>query len=225
VLSAGGLLAYGLTITFAAFDWLMSLEPHWFSTIYGVLIMGGQALSAMAFAIVVLAWLVRRTPFNELITANHFHDLGNLMMGFTMLWAYFAFSQYLIVWAANIPEETEWYLHRTAHGWQYIALMLVVFHFAVPFLVLLSRAIKRNATTVARVAAGILVMRFFDLYWLSAPAFAHGGEPHAHWLDAAVPVSVALVWLSYFVYQLRGRALLPLYDPEFREALKHVRTA
>ena len=173
----------------------------------------------------VLAWLVRRAPFNELITANHFHDLGNLMMGFTMLWAYFAFSQYLIVWAANIPEETEWYLHRTAHGWQYIALMLVVFHFAVPFLVLLSRAIKRNAETVARVAAGILVMRFFDLYWLSAPAFAHGGEPHVHWLDAAVPVSVAFVWLSYFVYQLRGRALLPLYDPEFREALKHVRTA
>ena len=225
LLSAGGLLAYGLTITFASFDWLMSLEPHWYSTMYGVLVMGGQALSAMAFSIVVLAWLVRRAPFNELITANHFHDLGNLMMGFTMLWAYFAFSQYLIVWAANIPEETEWYLHRTAHGWQYIALMLVVFHFAVPFLVLLSRAIKRNAETVARVAAGILVMRFFDLYWLSAPAFAHGGEPHVHWLDAAVPVSVAFVWLSYFVYQLRGRALLPLYDPEFREALKHVRTA
>ena len=123
VLSAGGLLAYGLTITFASFDWLMSLEPHWFSTIYGVLVMGGQALSAMAFAIVVLAWLVRRAPFNELITANHFHDLGNLMMGFTMLWTYFGFSQYLIIWAANIPEETEWYLHRTGHGWQYMALV------------------------------------------------------------------------------------------------------
>ena len=134
VLSAGGLLAYGLTITFAAFDWLMSLEPHWFSTIYGVLVMGGQALSAIAFSIVVLAWLVRRAPFNELITANHFHDLGNLMMGFTMLWTYFGFSQYLIIWAANIPEETEWYLHRIGHGWQYIALAARRFSFrrAVP---------------------------------------------------------------------------------------------
>ena len=225
LISAGGLLAYGLTITFAAFDWLMSLEPHWFSTMYGVLVMGGQALSAMAFSIVILAWLVRRPPFNELITASHFHDLGNLMMGFTMLWTYFAFSQYLIIWAANIPEETEWYLHRTAHGWQYIALMLVVFHFAVPFLVLLHRAIKRNAAMVSKVAALIVVMRFVDLYWLSAPAFAHGGEPHIHWLDLALPISLGFVWLGYFVYQLRGRALLPLHDPEFREALKHVRTA
>ena len=225
LLSAGGLLAYGLTITFAAFDWLMSLEPHWFSTMYGVLVMGGQALSAMAFAIVVLAWLVRRRPFSELITATHFHDLGNLLMGFTMLWTYFAFSQYLIIWAANIPEETEWYLHRTGHGWQYIALMLVVFHFAVPFLVLLHRAIKRNAAMVAKVAALIIVMRFVDWYWLSAPAFAHGGEPHVHWLDLGLPISLGLIWLAYFISQLRGRALLPLHDPEFREALKHVRTA
>jgi hypothetical protein len=225
MLSAGGLLGYGLTITFASFDWLMSLEPHWYSTIYGVLIMGGQALSAMAFSIVVLAWLARRAPFNELITANHFHDLGNLMMGFTMLWTYFGFSQYLIIWAANIPEETEWYLHRTGHGWQYMALVLVVFHFAVPFMVLLHRAIKRNAAMVSKVAMLILVMRFVDLYWLSAPAFAHGGEPHLHWLDIALPISLAAIWLGYFVYQLRGRALLPLYDPEFREALKHVRIA
>jgi hypothetical protein len=225
LLSAGGLLAYGLTITFAAFDWLMSLEPHWFSTIYGVLVMGGHALAAMAFSIVVLAWLVRRRPFNELITADHFHDLGNLMMGFTMLWAYFAFSQYLIIWSANIPEETEWYLHRTGYGWHYIALMLVLFHFAVPFFILLHRAIKRNAALVSKVAALVLVMRLVDVYWLSAPAFAHGGEPHVHWLDIALPISFALVWLTYFVYQLRGRALLPLHDPEFREALKHVRIA
>ena len=225
MLSAGGLLAYGLTITFASFDWLMSLEPHWFSTMYGVLVMGGQALAAIAFAIAVLAWLVRRTPFDALITANHFHDLGNLMMGFTMLWAYFAFSQYLIIWAANLPEETEWYLHRVGHGWQYIALAVVVFHFAVPFLVLLHRAIKRNPALVSYVAMVVLVMRFVDLYWLSAPAFAQGGAPRVHWLDIALPLSLAALWLAYFVHQLRGRALLPLYDPEFREALKHVRIA
>ena len=224
-LSAAGLLAYGLTITFASFDWLMSLEPHWFSTIYGVLLMGGQALSAMAFAIIVLSLLVRRAPFDELIRRDHFHDLGNLMMGFTMLWTYFGFSQYLITWAANIPEETEWYLHRTAHGWQFLALVIIVFHFAVPFLVLLHRAIKRNAAMVSKVALLIIVMRLLDLYWLSAPAFAHGGAPHVHWLDIALPIALGLVWLGVFVYQLRGRALLPLHDPEFSEALKHVRIA
>ena len=225
ILSAGGLLAYGLTITFASFDWLMSLEPHWFSTMYGVLIMGGQALSAMAFAIVVLSWLARREPLHGLISPNHFHDLGNLMLGFTMLWTYFGFSQYLIIWAANLPEETEWYIHRTGHGWQILAITLVVFHFAVPFLVLLSRAVKRQGSVLGRVAAGLLVMRFVDLFWLSAPAFAPEGGFHLHWLDILVPLSLAAVWLGFFVYQLRGRALLPLYDPEFTEALKHVRAA
>jgi hypothetical protein len=142
-----------------------------------------------------------------------------------MLWTYFGFSQYLIIWAANLPEETEWYIHRTGHGWQVLAIALVVFHFAVPFLVLLSRAVKRNAPVLGRVAAALLVMRFFDLFWLSAPAFAHEGGFHVHWLDAVVPLSLAALWLGFFVYQLRGRALLPLYDPEFREALKHVRAA
>jgi hypothetical protein len=225
LLSAGGLLAYGLTITFAAFDWLMSLEPHWFSTMYGVLIMGGQALSAMAFAILVLGRLARRAPFNELITPNHFHDLGNLMLGFTMLWTYFGFSQYLIIWSANIPEESEWYLHRTAHGWQILAVALVIFHFAVPFLVLLSRTVKRHAAMVSKVAAGLLLMRFVDLFWLISPAFAHDAGPHLHWLDVTLPISLGTIWLAFFVYQLRGRALLPRHDPEFEEALKHVPVA
>jgi hypothetical protein len=147
------------------------------------------------------------------------------MMGFTMLWAYFGFSQYLIIWAGNLPEETEWYLHRTGRGWQAIALALVLFHFAVPFMVLLYRVVKRNAAMVSKVAMAILAMRLVDVYWLSAPAFAHGGAPHLHWLDLLLPVSLGAVWLGYFLYQLRGRALLPLYDPEFREALKHVRIA
>jgi hypothetical protein len=148
-----------------------------------------------------------------------------MLLGFTMLWTYFGFSQYLIIWSANIPEETEWYIHRTGHGWQIIALGLVIFHFAVPFLVLLSRAVKRHAPMLSKVAAVLLVMRFVDLFWLSAPAFAHEGGFHLHWLDLALPISLAALWLALFIYQLRGRALLPLYDPEFSEALKDVRTA
>ncbi len=223
-LAAAGLLVYGLTITFAAFDWVMSLEPHWFSTIFGVLLMGGQGLAAMAFAISVLAWLTRRAPLRDLVTANHFHDLGNLLLAFTMLWAYFGFSQYLIIWSGNIPEEAEWYLHRTAHGWQVVALALVVFHFAVPFVLLLLRVTKRRGEALARVAALILVMRYVDLFWLTQPAF----DPHGfrvHWLDIVLAAGLSAVWLGVFVYQLRGRALLPLHDPEFAEALGHVRTA
>ena len=223
-LAAGGLLGYGLTITFASFDWAMSLEPHWFSTIYGVLLIGGQALAAMAFAIIALAWLHRRAPLNELVTSDHFHDLGNLLLAFTMLWAYFGFSQYLIVWSGNLPEEAEWYVHRSAHGWQFIALALVAFHFAVPFLLLLSRVAKRRGETLAKVAALLLVMRYVDLFWLTQPAF-YSDRLHVHWLDVLLPASLGALWLGLFVYQLRGRALLPLHDPEFTEAVGHVRTA
>ena len=223
-LAAGGLLGYGLTITFASFDWAMSLEPHWFSTIYGVLLMGGQGLAAMAFAIVALTWLCRRAPLNELVTPSHFHDLGNLLLAFTMLWAYFGFSQYLIIWSGNLPEEAEWYVHRSAHGWQFIALALVAFHFAVPFLLLLLRVTKRRGEALAKVAGLLLVMRYVDLFWLTQPAF-YAERLHVHWLDVLLPASLGLLWLGLFVHQLRGRALLPLHDPEFTEAVGHVRTA
>jgi hypothetical protein len=222
-LACGGLLVYGLTVTFAAFDWVMSIEPHWFSTIFGVLIIGGQGLSAMAFAIVALNWLTRRPPLDALVTANHFHDLGNLLLAFTMLWAYFGFSQYLIIWSGNLPEETEWYIHRSAHGWQFVALALVAFHFAMPFVLLLLRTVKRQGHTLARIAAAILVMRYVDLYWLTAPAF-HAEGIYLHWLDILLPASLSALWLGVFVYQLRSRALLPLHDPDFDEAVGHVRT-
>ncbi|PYR62787.1 MAG: hypothetical protein DMF91_05540 [Acidobacteria bacterium] len=218
VLSAGGLVAYGLTITFASFDWLMSLEPHWFSTIYGVLIMGGQGLSAMAFLIVALVWLSRRKPLDAIIVPAHFHDLGNLMLAFVMLWAYFSFSQYLIIWSGNLPEEIAWYLHRLQTGWRFVGLTLVLFHFAVPFCVLLSRRVKREADMIVKVAIGILIVRLVDLFWLIAPEF-HTSGLSVSWLDAVLPASLFALWLGCFVWQLRGRAILPVHDPEFDEAL------
>jgi len=218
VLSAGGLVAYGLTITFASFDWLMSLEPHWFSTIYGVLIMGGQGLSAMAFLIVALVWLSRRKPLDAIIAPAHFHDLGNLMLAFVMLWAYFSFSQYLIIWSGNLPEEIAWYLHRLQTGWRFVGLTLVLFHFAVPFCVLLSRRVKREADMIVKVAIGILIARLVDLFWLIAPEF-HTSGLSVSWLDAVLPASLFTLWLGCFVWQLRGRAILPVHDPEFDEAL------
>src|SRR4029077_4130226 len=171
MLSGGGLLVYGLCITFASFDWLMSLEPHWFSTIYGVLIMGGQALGAMAFLIVILVWLARRAPLNDIVVPAHFHDLANLMLAFVMLWAYFSFSQYLIIWSGNLPEEIAWYLHRLQTGWRFVALALIFFPVVGPFCSLLSRGIKREAQMIVKVAIGILIARLIDLFWLIAPEF------------------------------------------------------
>jgi len=217
-LSAGGLVAYGLTITFASFDWLMSISPDWYSTIYGVLIIGGQGLSALAFLIVVVAWLSRRPPLDRIIRPEHFHDAGNLTLAFVMLWAYFSFSQYLIIWAGDLPPEIAWYQHRLQTGWRAVGVALVLFHFAVPFLVLLSRRVKREPTTLARLAVWILAARLVDLFWLIAPDFHRNGI-HVSWLDVLLPVSLASIWLAAFVWQLRGRAILPVHDPEFDETL------
>ena len=216
VLSGGGLAAYALTVTFASFDWMMSLAPHWFSTIYGVLIMGGQGLTALAFLIVVLIWLGRRPPLQGIVGPDHLHDLANLMLAFVMLWAYFAFSQYLIIWSANLPEEIEWYLHRLQPGWRAVAAALIIFHFAVPFVLLLSRAVKRQPRTLLRVAAAILVVRFVDLFWLIAPEFHEHGLAIS-WQDFVVPLALVALWLGCFMSQLRRRAILPVNDPQFDE--------
>jgi hypothetical protein len=211
-LGRGSLLLYSLTMTFAAVDWAMSLEPHWFSTIYGILIIGGQVLSAFAFAIPVLMLLTDRPPFNELVTAEQFHDLGKLMLAFVMLYAYFAFSQFLIIWSGNLPEETPWYLARLNGGWQYLAIALVLFQFALPFMVLLSRNLKRNARRLAGVALIVLVSRLLDLFWLLTPGFSPE-RFSIHWMDAAAVLGVGGLWLSFFLWRLRGQPLLPLRDP------------
>ncbi|PYT05037.1 MAG: hypothetical protein DMF60_13295, partial [Acidobacteria bacterium] len=147
-LSAPGLVLYGLTVTFASIDWLMSLEPQWFSTIYGILVMGGQGLSAMAFIIAVAVLLTRYKPLSDVIKPSHMHDLGKLMLAFLMLWAYFSFSQFLIIWSGNLPEEIPWYVRRLQSSWKWVGLALVVLQFALPFVMLLSRDLKRNARTL-----------------------------------------------------------------------------
>jgi hypothetical protein len=218
MLSAGGLVAYGLTITFASFDWLMSLEPHWFSTIYGVLIIGGQGLSAMAFLIATTVWLSRRPPLQGVVVPAHLHDLGNLLLAFIMLWAYFSFSQYLIIWSANLPEEISWYLHRLQTGWRFVGLALVLFHFAVPFCLLLSRAVKREGPMIVKVAVGLLIVRLVDLFWLIAPEFHQHGIA-VSWMDVLLPATLGSIWLGCFVSQLRGRAILPVHDPQYDQTL------
>src|SRR5204862_5775059 len=182
------------TITFASFDWLMSLEPDWYSTIYGVLIIGDQGLSAMAFLILVIVWLSRRAPLDAIVTADHLHDAGNLTLAFVMLWAYFSFSQYLIIWSGNLPTEIAWYLHRMQTGWRPVGAARMLFHFAVPFVVLLSRTVKRQPELLIKVAVAILCVRLLDLFWLIGPEF-HPEGIAISWMDLVVPVTFRCAWV------------------------------
>lgn len=213
MLGRGGILLYALTITFASVDWAMSLEPHWFSTIYGVLFAGGQLLSAMAFCIAISARIADREPVSKIFGAANFHDLGKLMLAFVMLWAYFAFSQLIIIYAGNLPEEIPWYLNRMEGGWEYIGLGVILFHFALPFVLLLSRNLKRNAGRLAALAVFVLLVRFLDMYFMITPAFTPK-VLDVHWQDLAAFVGVGGIWLATFVRQLQKRPLLPLQDPE-----------
>jgi hypothetical protein len=216
VVSAPGLLVYALTITFASVDWVMSLDPHWFSMIFGILFMGGQGLAALAFVVIVLAAVRDVPPFAGVIKPLHFHDLGKLMFAFVMLWAYFSFSQFLIIWSGNLPEEIPWYLERLHGVWGFIAILLVVVQFAAPFLLLLSRDLKRNAARLSTVAMVVLGMRYFDLLWLIKPGAA---GLTLHWMDFAVPAGLFGVWLFVYVAELRKRPALPVHDPYFAEAM------
>lgn len=217
-LSGPGLVIYAVTITFAAYDWVMSLNPEWYSTIFGMLIIGGQALSAMAFVILVATLLSTREPMARVFQARHFHDLGKLLLAFVMIWAYLAFSQLLIVWAGNLPQEIPFYLPRMQSSWRWIGVMLIVLHFALPFLLLLSRDLKRRAGLLASLAGLVIVMRVIDLFWLVAPEFRRQGLM-IDWFDPVTVVGLCGVWLALFIRELKARPMLPLRDPHLADAL------
>lgn len=220
VLSGPGLVLYVLTITFMSVDWVMSLDPHWYSTIFGVLMLGGQGLAAMALTILVLAALAGTRPVSAVADAEVFHDLGKLMLAFVMLWAYFSVSQLLIIWSANLPEEVPFYVERLQGPWFPISVALLIGQFALPFLLLLSRRFKRDPRLVARIALFILVMRVVDITWTIAPVFRHEGST-LHWLDFAAVVGMGGLWLFVFFRALANRALVPARDPYLKEALAH----
>lgn len=216
--SGPGLVVFGLTCTFAAVDWVMSLAPHWFSTIFGFLFIGGAGLAALALVITTMAQLSKTSPMSGVFEQKHFHDLGKLMFAFVMLYAYFSFSQFLIIWSANLPEELPWYLTRLTGPWKVIALLLVFGHFVLPFSLLLSADVKQNTKTVVPIALLLMVMRAVDLYWQMAPQYHHGAF-HFHWMDVTAFVGVGGLWVTAYLYFLKGRPLLPVNDPYLREAL------
>ena len=218
MLSGPGIGVLVLTVTFASVDWSMSLNPEWFSTIYGLLFVAAWALSALAFVIAVMAFLGRREPLSRVMRPNHFQDLGKLMLAFVMLWAYFSFSQFLIVWSGNLPEEIQWYLPRLRGGWGAIALTVVIFHFAFPFMLLLSASLKRNAGKLMILAVLILAMRLIDFFWMVAPEFSHEGF-HLSWMDVVAPIAIGGLWLAIFFWQLAKRPLMSINDPQYDELL------
>ncbi len=221
LVSAPGMCLFILTVTFMSIDWVMSLDAHWYSTIFGVLALGQLGLSTLAFTILVLATLVRFQPMSHVADADKFHDLGKLMFAFVMLWTYFSVSQLLIIWSANLPEEVPFYLERLNGPWRPVSIALLLLQFAVPFLFLLSRDLKRNPQVVKWVALAILVMRVVDLTWNIAPVFRHHGST-LHWLDFAVVLGMGALWLPLFWRNLAGRPLLPARDPYYKEAMAHV---
>jgi len=219
-LSGAGLVIYFLTVSFAMVDWTMSVNPHWFSTIWGMLYIGGQGLSAFAFGIVVLVMLARVAPLNRVLTSHHFHDLGKFLFAFLMLWAYLQFSQFLIIWSANIPEEIPHYLNRWENSWKYLSIFIVVGHFMVPYALLLSRDLKRNYGKLQIIAAWILFARIADYWWHVAPELHKDGLTISL-LDVALPLVLGGIFISLFVAQLGGRSLLPVNDPALEKALHH----
>ncbi len=200
--SGPGLVLYFLSLTFAALDWMMSLEPHWSSTMYEVMIIVGYALAAFAFAICVLAWLRPPRPLVETWAQKPMWDLGNLVLAFVMFWAYLSFSQYLVIWSANLPEEITWYQRRQTGGWFWVAMTLIGFQFFLPFLALLGRRNKQRLERLAAIAALLLAVHLVELFWLVQPAFYPQGF-HAHWMDGAVPVTLGALWLAVFLTQLK----------------------
>jgi len=205
LISGPGFLIFFLTMTFAAFDWAMSLEPHWFSTMYGVIFIVGQGLSTLAFSILFLSWIRKFEPIKNVAKPNLFADLATLLFASVMLWTYTSFSQFLIIWSGNTSEESPWYMLRTNNGWQLVGISLLVLHFAVPFFLLLHRRIKRDASLVPFVAVLLIVMRFVDVYWQVAPPFHT--EFHPTWMDFVAPVALVGIWLAFFVSRFKAHPL------------------
>jgi hypothetical protein len=216
-LAAPGVILYILAMTFAAIDWVMSLSPRWASTIYGFLFVAGQAIAAMGLMIAVIVLLAGSEPFNGVIKKRHLHDLAKLLFAFNMLWAYFAFSQLLIIWSGNQPEEITFYRSRLNGQWGVVAVIVLLFSFAVPFLLLLSRDIKRTAGLVSKIAVWMIFMRLVDLYWMTRPEFTSRAVPT--WLDIVVPVALIGLWMGFFAMNLKQRPLLPVGDPNLSEVL------
>lgn len=219
--SGPAVVLWGFVVSCAAFDWVMSLEPEWYSTIYGFIYIDIEALVALSFVLFIFGRLAKQPgPLKDCIRIQDYNDQGNLMLAFLMLWAYLSFDQFLLIYATNLKDEIPWYLTRAYTHWGYIASFLIIFHFFVPFFLLLQRAIKRKLNLLARVGAFLIILTLVDIYWLVVPAFDKTG-PRFHLTDLFAVVGLGGVWVAAFSWQLKKMPILPVHDPRFEGVLVH----
>ena len=216
--SGPGLILYAFTITFAVIDWVMSIDPSWISTIYGLILLIGEVLSAMCFAVVIERILVNYKPMSDWLKPDFVHDHGKWMLTFIMLWAYFSFSQWLIIWAGNLPDEITWYMKRLHGGWGAMGFILAVFGFCLPFVFLLSRPFKRDIRKLVWLAIWLMIMRYVDLFWIIEPNYS--ATLNLTWADIVVPVAMGGIWLWFFFRNLTSLPLLPVYDADAKDVLE-----
>jgi hypothetical protein len=219
-LGAGSLPVLGLTITFAAFDWLMSLNYGWYSTIFGVYYFAGSLVAAIAMLTLVTVLAKGPNLHGRLVSTDHLHNLGNFLLAFVAFWAYIAFSQYLLIWIADIPEEIPWYQVRTQSSWRELGVVLIIANFVVPFFSLLSRKLKRNPSGLAVAAVWILAFHYLDLYWVAMPAL-HAPAPRPYWTDLTALIGVGATALAYTVWRMRGSYAVPVGDPFLTHSLRY----
>jgi hypothetical protein len=221
-LSGPGTVIYGLLVTFASIDWIVSLEKNWSSTMFGIIIAGGQILTAFAFAILLLALFQNQEPFAATVNKVHYHHLGNLLLTFVLFWTYVSFGQLLIIYSGDIPRELEWYRHRIAGNWKTVVAVIALFNFFLPFFLLLFRGIKKNVAALATLAVLLLVVHLVDAYWLVMPTLHETGVS-VSWLDFTAPIGIGGLWISCFLWRLKAAPLLPLNDPGMQFAFVYAK--
>jgi hypothetical protein len=219
-LGAGSLPFVGLVFTFAAFDWLMSLNPTWFSTVFGVYFFGGSFMSALSMLAIITHLGRGKDSVGVYVTPEHTHNIGKLMLAFTCFWTYIAFSQLLLIWIAGLPEETPFYITRFSPGWRGIGIFMIFGHFFLPFGALLSRSLKRDPMKLGAVALWLLLIHFVDIYWLVMPTFYPEGVSF-HWTTITAAVGIGLLTIAFGIARLRGTYALPVKDPYLADSLRY----
>jgi hypothetical protein len=218
-ISAPGMVAFALTLTFASFDWLMSLNASWYSTAFGVYIFSGGVLACLAFLTLIVIHLNRLGYLKDVITLEHYHDLGKLIFTFVVFWGYIAFAQYFLIWYGNIPEETAWYHLRWGGLWSVISMLIVFGHFVFPFMVLITRGAKRSLPMMTFMGFWLLLMHWVDLYWVIIPGHTEH-IPQAFWIDCATMAGIGGIFIWYFMRRLSSQALVPVNDPRLQASIE-----
>lgn len=215
-----GIVLYGLLGTVASVDWIMSLEKHWYSTMFAVVVIIGQILLAYAFSVIMMTQFRREPPLIQVVNKTHYHQLGNLLLAFVMFWTYVSFGELLVIYSGDLPHEVDWYLHRIATSWKVVVAVLGLFHFFMPFYLLLFRVVKKHVAPLTAIAVTLFLAHVFSVYWMVMPCL-HPEGIRLSWMDFAAPIGVGGLWVAAFLAALKRAPLLPQRDPGLQFAFNY----